>query len=415
MIVAEKLINKILPYFLGIYLFGFLIQGFTFIKYIGLYGSILFFLIELFLYKDTINLKKIVTENKFLIFSFFLLLIAILISVIFAYSDIKPSLKEFRVEFLNMSIFLLISLYVKEKRQLYNIFLFSFILAFCFDVFKFAYMYYQNNPNLNWSIRLKRNFSNYFEILYPFILAIILIKDKLKFFIMPIMLLGLFELILTGARGAWIEILIETFIFIVFLLYLEKKYFKKFLVYIIGGMFIIVLAGIYFYKHSSLFQYKIHQGLAPSGRDVIIETRLPIFLKHGNFLVGIGGPGNYQYLKFLNDFKAPKVFGMKKKNYFQYYGDEPFLLQIFYKEGILGLSAFLLFSAIFLWELFKFLRRDNSFFKYKVFIISIISSYIGYYFIRGLVEGRSFKYILLYLTLFLIVKELKNEDSIHLS
>jgi len=408
--------RNLLIFFLGIYLFGFFIEGFSFIKYIGLYGSILLFLIEVFLDKSSGNLNNILLmKNKFLFFSFFILLITIILSIIFAYSDIKPSFKEFRAEFLNIGIIMLISLSVQGKKQLYKIFFYSLILAFCFDVFKFAYMYYQNNPNLNWSVRLNRSFSNYFEILYPFILAsIFIIRNKLKYIIIAILLLAFFELILTGARGAWIEAAVETFIFIVFFLYLERKYFKKFIFYAIGGVFIIVFVGVYFYKHSALIQYKIHQGLSPNGRDVIVETRLPIFLKYGNFLVGIGGPGNYQYNEFLNDYNAPKVLGQNKKSYFQYYGDEPFLLQIFYKEGILGLCAFLLFSGVFLLELFKFLRDDKSF-KNKLFIVSIISSYIGYYFIRGLVEGRSFKYILVYLTLFLIIKELKNENSIHIS
>ncbi|GAB6074827.1 hypothetical protein JCM15786_14840 [Nautilia lithotrophica] len=404
--------RNLLIFFLGIYLFGFFIEGFSFIKYIGLYGAILFFLIDLFLYKNILTLKKVFVENKYLFFSFFVLLITIILSIIFAYSDLRPSLKEFRVEFLNIGIFMLISLWIEDKKLLFKVFFYSLILAFCFDVFKFAYMYYLSNPELNWSIRLNRSFSNYFEILYPFILAsIFIIRNKFKYIVIIFLLFAFFELILTGARGAWIEVLIET---IIFLLYLERKYFKKFLYYIIGGLFIIIFVGLYFYKYSSLFQQKINQGLSPNGRDVIVETRLPIFIKHGNFLLGIGGPGNYQYNKFLNDYNAPKMYGLSKEKEFFYWADEPFLLQIFYKEGILGLMSFLFFSGMFLLIMFKYLKINYSI-EYKLFIVSIISSYVGYYFIRGLVEGRNFKYILVYLTLFLIIKESTNENSIHLS
>ncbi|WP_459978839.1 hypothetical protein [Nautilia lithotrophica] len=369
-------------------------------------------MIDLFLYKNILTLKKVFVENKYLFFSFFVLLITIILSIIFAYSDLRPSLKEFRVEFLNIGIFMLISLWIEDKKLLFKVFFYSLILAFCFDVFKFAYMYYLSNPELNWSIRLNRSFSNYFEILYPFILAsIFIIRNKFKYIVIIFLLFAFFELILTGARGAWIEVLIET---IIFLLYLERKYFKKFLYYIIGGLFIIIFVGLYFYKYSSLFQQKINQGLSPNGRDVIVETRLPIFIKHGNFLLGIGGPGNYQYNKFLNDYNAPKMYGLSKEKEFFYWADEPFLLQIFYKEGILGLMSFLFFSGMFLLIMFKYLKINYSI-EYKLFIVSIISSYVGYYFIRGLVEGRNFKYILVYLTLFLIIKESTNENSIHLS
>lgn len=393
-------------FFLSLFLFGFLINGLSFIKYIGLYGAVLFYLIDIVL-----NFKKIkesylnfYKKEKLLFITLFLILFSIIFSIIFSFSNSLPSWREFRIEFLNIFLFMLISLSI-EKKEIKKILFISIILAFVFDVFKFGYEYIKINPNLNFSIRLERNSAIYFEILIPFVfISIFLLRNKIvKIFLGIIFLIGLFELFLTGARGAWISVLFE--LLLISLLIGLKFNYKKIFVYL-GGLFIVlIISGTFIYKSSSLLQYKIHQGLNPNGRDKIVKTRLPIFLKHGNFLTGIGGPGNYQYNQFLNYYKAPKVFGVQEKNKFHYWSDEPFLLQIFYKEGIIGLIAFLLFSIVFIYRLYKNLN---------FYILAILASFIGYYFVRGLVEGRCFKYLVLYFTLYLVFKD-KNENSVCIS
>ena len=402
--------NYVISIFLGMYLFGTFIEGLSIVKNIGLYGAILFFVIQLF--KDRENSYKFYYKNnKLLLNSFFIFIFIIFLSVIFAYSDIKPSLREFRVEFLNIGIFMLISLYIKDRKFLFNIFLYSIVFAFVYNTIRYGINYFIINPHLNFSIRLKRNYSDYFEILYPFVLgSLFIIRNKLKYIIFIILLFGVFELILTGARGAWVNVIVETLLALLLISFIKKEYIKKILLISGIGMLFISSGSLYIYNNSTLVKSKINQGLQPSGRDKIIKTRLPLFLEHGNLIIGVGGPGNYQYNKLLNDYNAPRNYGYVDGKKFHYSADEPYLLQIFYKEGVLGLFAFLFFSFILFWKSIVFLRNSNNV-SNKFFIFSIITSYFGYYFVRGLVEGRDFKYILIYLTLYLIIKEVKNVEN----
>ncbi len=412
-------LKNFISIFLGMYLFGFLINGLTFIKYIGLYGAMIFFIIYFTTNKSDVieSYKKSILENKFLLILLLFVVFSILVSIVFAYSNYKPSLKEFRITFLNMSIFMIIILGI-NNRNLMKLIFYSIIAAFTYDILSFSFQYIQNNPNLNLSIRLDRHFSDYFEILYPFIFIVFFIlKNRyIKISISAFLLIGFFDLILTGARGAWVTVLAETILLTIFISLIEKKYIKKIISFLIFILSLSTIFFIYLYNNSTLIQTKLKQGISPNGRSKEVKTRLPVFLKHGNFLVGIGGPGNYQYNKFLNDYNAPKIGGAKEGNRFRYWSDEPFLLQIFYKEGLLGLSTFLSLSFYLMWLSFKILLSKNNL-SIKLFISALIISFIGEYFIRGIVEGRSFKYLVFYSALFIIFtcpKE-NNENSLFLS
>lgn len=400
-----KNIQFIIIIFLGMFVFGSFVHGLIKVKYIGLYGAILFYLIDIVKNK-TFLYKQCFLENKALFISLFLFIFSIILSIIFSFSNSMGSVKEFETEFLNTSVFIIIALNIKDKKLMMKVLFYMIILAFIYDTIKYGYFYIKNNPNLNLSLRLSRDYSDYFLIIYPFILtSFFIFKSKFKYSILILLAIGFIELILTGARGAWIGVIGETFIFIFFLAYLKKEYIKKIIISVGIVSAILLGSGYYIYQNSSLLKYKFHQGISPNGRDEIIKTRLPIFLKHGNLFIGIGGPENYQYLKFLNFYHAPKKYAVQKNNEFLYFGDEPFLLQIFYKEGILGLITFLVFIIIFLYESYKSLN---------LYTLSITTSFIGYFLIRGLVEGRELKFLLIYFGLFLIAKA-KNENSIHLS
>lgn len=402
-------IELFINFFASLYILGNLAEGLSFFKNTGLYISIFLWLFYAFKKKLDFSIFK-EEKNLFIIGSGFLL--SILISIIFAFSSPLPSLKEFLDEFLNTFIAFFIIITLRKSYLKYWFYL--LIFAFFWNIIRYGILYYLQNPTLNLSIRLFRNSANYFEILYPFLLTFILLEKKyIKIIGIIVLILGLLELILTGARGSWGSVFIETILFLIGITLIDKKYFKTSMIVIISIFITSLISGIYLYKHSSLIKFKIHQGLNPNGRKQIIETRLPIFLKHQNYLIGIGGPGNYQYNAFLNYYKAPKIFGEKEKNEFHYWSDEPFLLQIFYKEGILGLSFFLLFFTILSLKIFQFLKNNNSFDAF--FMLSIFISYIGFYFIRGLFETRALKYMIIYFLLYLIVKKAKHENSLYLS
>ena len=402
-----KWIENIIIGFLSLYLFGLFIEGFTFLKYIGLYGSILFFIINI--------MKKnyqydIYNNNKFIINLYLAFLLANLISVLFSYYNVDFSLKEFRVEFLNVSIFALISLSIKNVKLLSKMLFWSILLAFIFNTLEYGYNYYSYS-NLDFSIRLERNYSDYFEILYPFLLGgLFIIKNKTKYIIFIILLLGFFELLLTGARGAWISMIGETLLFFILIAMIRKEYLKKIIMGTMIGSILLIGTGYYLFKHSNLIKSKFAQGVKPNGRVTIIKTRFPIFIKHGNLLTGLG-LGSEQYNKFFYDYNAPKVYVKYNKNYIDYISTEPIFINLLYKTGILGFLLYFIFSFVFIKYMFK-LIKDNKYNIFdRIFIISIFSSYVGFYFIRGLVEIRSFKYMIIYLVLFLIIKENKNVEN----
>ncbi len=403
-------LEYLISLFLGLYLFGFFIEGFTKIKYIGLYGSFILFIP--YAYINFYNIKQeffsISRNNKILIVAFFAFIFSIIISIIFSYGNNRVSISEFRVEFLNIMIFAIISSSMPNKKKLLKIFFIYTLAAFAYEIIDQAYLYFYNNQNLNLSLRFNRNFTNYLELLMPFAyLSILFLKGKIRNILLFIFLISVVELFLSGARGAWISIFFTLFCIALLLYVYIQEYRKKVLYSFIIFMVTLITLGYYFYNNSTLIKYKISQSVSPNGRDKIVKTRLPIFLKHGNIFIGIGGPGGYQYQKFLNDFNAPKIYGEKNGKTFKYWGDEPFLLQIFYKEGILGLLLFLLYSFIFLFENFKKLKTENN--LNRLIAIYLFSTYFGYYFTRGLVEGRSLKIAILFLAIFLIYRTKKTE------
>ena len=393
-------ISNYIEIFSLLFLFGFLINGFTFLKYIGLYGAIIFFMIDVILHhKHYIStIYYIYNHNKLLSNTFLLLILTLLISCIFPYYSTKSALNEFEIEFLNIGIFFIISIaYIKNVNYL----LYTILLSFALLVIKFGYEYYIHS-HFNFSIRLDRIFSTYFEFIYPFILVSFLYIKNIyaKIIISIFLILGFLELILTGARGSWGSVSIETFLIFLFIFINNKKN-RKILLYIflLFITFFITL-GIYFFNNSSLIKNKIDQGFNPNGRIQIIENRLPIFLKYQNYIIGIGGIGNSQYEKFLSEHHAPKEHGKIEKNKFIFYSDEPFLLQIFYKYGIMGLFFFSLFSIIFIIKCTKSSTKSN----YYLFIATA-TSYIGFYLVRGLFELRDFKHLVILFALFLIFKD----------
>ena len=396
-------------FFSSLYILGDLTEGLSVPKNIGLYISI--FLWLYYAFKEKLNFSLFQNEKILSIIGigFF---ISILLSIIFSFSSHLPSLKEFLDEFLNITIIFFIITTLKKSYLKYWFYL--LIFAFFWNILRYGILYYQENPSFNLSIRFFRSSSNYFEILYPFLLMFILLEKRIIKFIGIIgLILGLFELILTGARGSWGAIFIETILFLIGIVFMNKKYLKKSLLSILSIFILGTGSGIYLYKHSSLIKNKIHQGLNPNGRNKIVETRLPIFLKHQNYLTGIGGPENYQYNKFLNYYKAPEIYGNKEGNKFHYWSDEPFLLQLFYKEGILGLSLFILFFIVLSLKIFQFIKNNSEFNTF--FMLSIFISYTGSFFIRGLFEGRYLKYIVFYFLFYLLVKKDKDENSLYLS
>ena len=389
--------------FLSLYVCGIFTQGISSLKYIGLYGAIILFL--MLLYLDKVNIFNSYQlgwkKYRLLIMSFSILLVTIFISVLFTYGDISEMIRSYRVEFLNITIFSFIVFGMLHQKKLFLYFFFMIVLSLVSNVLYYGWNYLQINPSLNFSMRLDRSFSFLFDFSFPFaVITLFIVKNKIvKTSLLIILFIGLFELILTGARGGWISTLFSLFLIVSILYWRYTEYRKK----IIGSIlvFLIFVSGLFYYayEHSSLVKNRIDVGLYTSGRDVIIKERLPIFLEHGNFFIGIGGPGNNAFEKLLNDQKAPIRCGKQLENTYLYCGDEPFFLQTFYREGIVGL-------IVCLWILILMIRLSWRNIKYTdkytvefYFSVALFSSFFSYYFIRGLVELRNFTMLFVFVVL----------------
>lgn len=395
--------------FLLMYLFGFLVEGFSKIKNIGLYGAILFFIVDIFMNKNEMIkfYKQIYINNKFLINIFIFFILFVFFRCLFPFSNRDLALHAFKTEFLNNFIFFIMSIfYLRKIKYLISFFIISFFIF----VIKYGYGYYIIY-HLNFSNRLERNFVDYFEFFLPMmIISFFYIKNKLlKITLSIVLIVSLFEFILTGARGAWGTIIVDIFLMFMFVFIYKHNYRKK-IVFVFTSILIIVsVFFIYLYNNSDDIKYKIKQGFNPNGRICIIEDRLPIFLKNGNSFIGIGGVDSAQYIEFLNKYNAPKRYGVWNNGQFRYSSDEPFLLNMFYKYGILGLGLFLVFSLCLFKNIIKAFIYENN---YLLFGLGI--AFFGYFFVGGLFEGRGLKYLVIYFALYLIIKD-NYEYSLYIS
>jgi len=390
---------------LALYLFGITAYGISPLKYIGLYSALALYLLlwstsskaMIDIYQDSFR------NNKILLTLLILFLCTTLISALLGYAGAVENLRDFRRSFLNIGIFLVIVLGIKEKKKLATTFFSTLVLALISNTLYLAFHFFQHTPEVYENGHINRFFSFHYDYLVPFgVVMLFLIRSLfLRALLIFLLAAGLVEMFLTGARGAWISIAFSLFILAVFAYYRFKNY-RKYILYGLGGALVtlaIAFAGVY--RTSAWVQKKFHEGvLYPNGRDTIVKERLPIFLKYGNHLYGIGGPGNSSYHKFLNDHHAPHHYGTYEHGTFRYFSDEPFLLQIFYKLGTIGLVGFISLFILIAVNLLRVVFNPQTPFALSLFSMAIFASFVSYFLVRGLVEGRELGYLLFYLALY---------------
>jgi len=392
-------------FFLSVFVFGLAKNGSDSLSNIGLMSAFAIFLFRMVIDFENVmkQYKYVILKHQKLLLLFGIFIFSILLSILFAYSSSYESLLEFKEEFFKIFIFAIIALSI-QNGKIVGWILAALVLSFVYDVIIYAVKYIKHNPHLNFSRQLERKWSDYIEFLFPFVIvSIMIIRNNLvKYLLSLFLIVGIAELFLTGARGAWVSVSVEAVLFFIFIGITKKELIKKNILKIGFFVVLISLLGVYFYQNSSWVKRKFLQHTT-SGRDIIVKTRLPIFLKHQNFLVGIGGPGNYQYDKFLNDYHAPKIYGRwnKEKRMFSYWADEPYLLQVFYKEGLIGLISFVLFLLYFGIVIFKKIKITND--KLQLLNLAVFVSFIGVYIVRGLVEGRNLDYLVFFIVYYILI------------
>ena len=402
----KELLYKLTLFFDILYLYGVTAYGISSLKYMGLYGAILFFL--LLVAYDTKSIlesyKEVWQVHKTLLIGMLLLMLSIFVSMYFSYTGLSMLLKGYRTSFLNPSIFVIILLGIqKQNKKTVTLLFIALCAALIQDIVSFGVKYWHANPHFDLSIQFNRQFSFYFDYLFPFgLVAIFYLRNKIKFLITSIIIVGLVELFLTGARGAWITVLFSTILIVSLIFYYRKSQRKKMLQLMFLFLVLTSVSFYFTYTKANIVKSKVAQGLNTSGRDIIVKERLPIFIEHGNKLIGFGGPSSIAYNKFFNDHGAPHHVGKMENGTFHFFTDEPFLLNVFYEEGLVGLFLFLYILFYLSYKLLLLMMKINKDTIMFYFVLALFTSFISYYFVRGLVEHRSFSMLLYYIAMYII-------------
>jgi len=408
MITYFKNIENIILIFLSIFLIGFFNEHLNSFKSIGLIGALLFFLYSILICRKQYlnNIKEAYQANKLILILFGIFLSIIFISSLFSYENNLKSIYYFYKE-IKYSIMFGIIIFVisSSKEKMIKYISISIVVGTialnCYFLFK-DFNYYSI---MQGTYKIDRLFSTFFEIVFPFSLFLFLTTTKKSFkliiFVFSI-ILGITLLLLTGARGSWLMIFVETLIVLVYTLFKNRKLLFTHKNYIIISILLLTVGLISLHNHYKIIQNKINQGANSSGREIILKDRFPIFINSNKIILGLGY-GTSNYIKFMNDNNAPKRIGRynnEKKQYI-YFHEEPYLLSIFYHYGLIGLSSIIIFLIYFIYKnLILFIK--NSYDEKILFQMSIFSSLIGLFLVRGLFENMHLKYVIILICFFLV-------------
>jgi O-antigen ligase len=333
------------------------------------------------------------------------------ISSIWAYDSPYKSVKSFFDEIKLGILFLVVLLSIEFNHKLVKYILLAFMLSMLLGNIHFFSKAISNIEYVDISnFTIDRFYSQYFEVVYPFVLAFFLYTTNKYYKILTafIVLSGIILILLTGARGSWLALFIETIIIMVLSWSAISKKLKLFVI-ISSAIFLTIFSIIY--NNFNIVNNKTNQKFDTSGRDIIITDRLPIIIANNNLMAGMGY-GTHQYLQFMNNNNAPKRVGRFNDNENVYFHDEPYLLSFFYHFGFIGIVLFIILITLFVKDLLYKIRQAST--MHKFYLIAILSSFVGVFLIRGLFEDRHFVYFIILFTLF-VIQEPVYENSIHLS
>lgn len=422
-IFADKflLLNQIIFLLFCLFLYGEFAYKITAVKNIALYLAFALLLAGIFwkakyyeeLFKE--NFKK----NYLLIILLFAFLLYALTISYFSYSGNILTFKKALAQFSRawIAIFLALSIKVSEKKARFVFFLllFVFISTTIYDARRYLdFAHLDAHLKSTDFIKKTRMYARFVDLFLVFgIFGFFLVKNwflKILIFLSGI-LLPLAMLILTGARGAYLSALFTIFASIFFLFF--TKFFKNKKV-VFFSLFVIISASSYFsyyaYHHYPRIKYKMTQKTS-SGRDIILEDRLPLFLKSERAYYGLGFVPNAhakysEYDAFLKDKEKEgkrirlAYYDKDKQKYWAH--DEPTYLGYLFEYGYLGTGIFVLLSLTILGSSLRNFFRTRS-----LLFASIFISFSSYYLLRGLFETQPIFYAFYLAIVLLLMDKMK--------
>lgn len=367
--------------------------------------------------------KQNFRQNFVVIILVFTFIIYALTVSYFSYSGNILTFKKAFSQFLRVwiAIFIAFSFKQDEKKGkiVFFVILFAFLVTTIYDV-----RYYIDFESLKANlvsakfIEKTRMYARFVDMYLVFgIFGFFIIKNWfLKF---PIFLAGvllpLIMLILTGARGGYVAAVVTIFLSICFLFF--TPFFKKKFLILISLLFIILTALVctyYAYNNYPYIKRKMTQTTS-SGRDMILQDRLPLLLQSNRAYFGLGFvPNSYvkysEYDAFLRDkqgeghkIRLGRYDTKYKQNYWLH--DEPTYIGYLYEYGFIGTGIFALLSLSLLGLSLKRFISSRSLIYASVFV-----SFFSYYIIRGLFETQPIFYALYLSAFFILIKQDKKVE-----
>ena len=397
-------------FLLSLFLIGQYNEHITAVKnlgiYLALFSTMILFIINT---KNTLeNIKNNIKNNKTILLLFILLNLYVFGISIFPYDTTQNAFLSAFSEFKRAFVFIFIILLwhdgnYKNSKWLF----FAMVIALSLDNLHFFVKGIEEGTLLN--LRNAKNqliqpidrfYSSFFDSLFIFSLkSLFFIKNNFyKFFITIFnIIISLIFILLTGARGSWLALVLSLVVILVLIFKNEKINLinKK------SMIFCLFLFAAYacVYYNSTLLQFKISQGFYTSGRGDILIKRLPLLFSSDRAYIGIGFGGK-QYTKFLNDKNINNEdlgpTGIENDGTKHPYHDEPVFIGQYYHYGVVGTALFIVLVFYILFVSFKRYLSNNKFY------IAIFGSILFTYIFRGLFETMYFTHLYVMLGLFIV-------------
>lgn len=367
----------------------FLFVTLFFVENVTRYKHILFYMMIatalVYLIKDTKSvLNKLKNKNIYLVFS-----LSVFLYITVGYSEISSSSlnglnnKLLNYGVLSLAVFIPILLYRETKENIAKLIIVSFSVALVTILVIELYDYYLSYKQgvLPFTTYKFRSVSDALVFFFPIlpVLWYVLPKSKLIYFYI-LCVVFLFILLGTLARGGWVAVAVSGLIFIFF-----KRPWKLMLIafsFFFIGLF--VLKTVYPEISKTLF-YKLEQtdsshryknGVQGSAFELIME----------NPVIGYGY-GDDVYIKIYNNAVKQHPNWVYRESL----GPHNIWLSIWFGTGIVGLVLLSLLFLSMCYSSYKGMREHSTHSLIFFSFLTILSSLISFYLIRGMFEQVDLK------------------------
>lgn len=373
----------------GIYLlviFLFMDKGESF-RTIGIYIPPILVLVRSFLFKE----KNIFNFKN----SIFILMTALCLSGIIS-SILSPdpfySLKWFKRTYIKMFLVFIAMVYIFQSPPMLNkisrLFVIVTLLFVIFTFYDFYTKIYLHNQDYGTVIR---KYIVPLEVFLPFVMFYIVThKNSTQFDVAKrllgfiILVSGFLSVIFTGSRGGWISVSLGLLVWVFGYSFITKKY--NIILFVFGAMVSIFIFLIIFSPTHVKFKYQqLLHGDTSLRKEIVWPAAIQSYLNLP-LINKIGGNGLGRMI-YLEDFKKWYIEKFNKLPE-ELYSPHNLYISLLYKQGVLGISIFILLIYFSFKILIKSLNIAQPL-EMKIFALSLISVLVTLL-IHGVVEDTSF-------------------------